>query len=772
MPMHDEQISRRFDPLSSASPPLILLAGDDSSNLELLAESLESRSFRTAVARDGQEGLRYAGLLCPDLVLLDIVLPGMDGIEVCRRLKTDDETRDIPVIFMIAPDDGDKLLAGFEAGGVDYLPKPLQNEDVIIRLNLRLKLHGLQQQAKAQNTDLNKRRELPNVQMEIWQFTLCDEVTERKRTEEHERERHYLDIFHNISDCIYLVEVTGDGRFRYLETNRAFEALMGVPEDGMRGRYLGDLVRSLDNNEMADRVLAKFRRCLEAGSAINEEITLDLQSGRRIFRSTLTPLFDNAGRIGRILAISRDITERKLAERQIGVMNVILDRIHEAVFLVDMQAGFRFRYVNDRACLSLGYSREKLLSMAVSDIDPHVDLMAVQKMTEQIRQQLFASFETFHHRKDGHVFPVEISATELEYEGRLMGLTVVRDISERKRMEVERLNHLRYFESMDRVNRALQGTNDLEKMMGDVLDIVLSIFDCDRAFLVYPCDPDADSWHVPFEHTRPEYPGVLALGVSIPIDEDMAVALRILLDADGPVTAGLGNEYPLPADISEQFGYKSAMGMAVFPKGDKPWQFGIHQCSRARVWTPDEKKVFQEISRRLADALTSLLAYRTLQVSEREYRTLVENAPYGIARYDVQGRIRYFNPTLEKLLHITTAEARGKRPTECFSLDYYEDYEKTLLHVSISGEGTAFELQYPVADGLEVGIITMVAEREPDGEIVGVLTIGRDVTRKRQMEMELEASGNSVRWWKTPRISLSATTGITAGHTSIRLIEY
>ncbi len=81
------------------------------------------------------------------------------------------------------------------------------------------------------------------------------------------------------------------------------------------------------------------------------------------------------------------------------------------------------------------------------------------------------------------------------------------DITERKQAEQERLTNLLFFESMDRVNRAIQGTNDLEKMMRDVLDAVLSIFDCDRAWLFYPCDPDEPSFRVPMEITKPEYPG-------------------------------------------------------------------------------------------------------------------------------------------------------------------------------------------------------------------------------------------------------------------------
>lgn len=739
--MHNQQSSQRSDPLSSASPPLILIVGGESSNLELLAEGLESRSFRTAVAQDSQTGIRSAGLWRPDLVLLDIVLPGMDGIEVCRCLKADAETRDIPVIFMVEPDEVDKLLTGFEASGVDYLLKPLQIERVTARLNVRLKLHGMQKHAEAQNAAIHNCREMPKNQREHCRIELCGEVAERRLAEQrlHERERHYREIFHNISDYVCLVDVLEDGRFRYLETNRAFDALMGVPEDGLRGQYVGDLLRSSGADAMADKVITKFRRCLEAGSPIDEEITLDLQSGRRIFQTTLTPLFDNSGHIGRILCISCDITERKQAEQQIGFMNFTLDQLHETVFLVDPQAGFRFRYVNDRACQSLGYSRDELLSMTVPDIDPYVDLVAAQKIKEQLSQQLFTRFETFHRTKGGHIFPVEISASELEYDGQLMGLSVVRDITERKHMEMERLSHLRYFENMDRVNRAVQGSNDLETVTNNVLDTVLSLFDCDRAFLIDPCDPEADSWRVPFERTRPEYPGALALGAVMPMSEKDATTFRIMLDSDGPVTYGSGNQHPLPKEISEQFGFKSLMSMAVHPKGSKPWYFGIHQCSRVRVWTPDEKKLLQEIGRRLADGLSSLLAYRDIQEREQKFRTLAESLPDYIARYDLQARKTYANPKLEQLLG-TGAEAwLGKTPREIYPDGELDEYQAKLEDVIKTGKFDEMEKIEPDGNGgwRYIHYIRFVAEHGPNGEIVGALAIGRDVTRKRQLELEL-----------------------------------
>src|SRR6266436_1568105 len=94
----------------------------------------------------------------------------------------------------------------------------------------------------------------------------------------------------------------------------------------------------------------------------------------------------------------------------------------------------------------------------------------------------------------------------VEYIGTMM------DVTERKRAEEERQAHLWFLESLERVNRAMQGTNDLEQIMGDVLDAVLAIFACDRAWVSYPCDPDTAWWRVVMERTRPAFPGASALG--------------------------------------------------------------------------------------------------------------------------------------------------------------------------------------------------------------------------------------------------------------------
>jgi signal transduction histidine kinase len=180
--------------------------------------------------------------------------------------------------------------------------------------------------------------------------------------------------------------------------------------------------------------------------------------------------------------------------------------------------------------------------------------------------------------------------------------------------------------SLDRIDRAIQGTSDLDLMMGDVLDVVLATFRCDRAWLIDPCDPDVfqpgdpEVFHrIRLERTRPEYAGARAVGVGIPNDPEVASVSRTALESNGPIRFDPESDQALPAQLGERFGVKSMIAMAVYPKVDKPYLFGLHQCSYRRVWTLQEERLFHEIGWRLADALDTVLMFRDdLREGERK----------------------------------------------------------------------------------------------------------------------------------------------------------
>jgi diguanylate cyclase (GGDEF)-like protein/PAS domain S-box-containing protein len=132
----------------------ILIVDDIPANLAVAVDYLEASKFRVIVAQDGEEGIERAQLAHPDLILLDVMMPGIDGFETCRRLKMDATTRDIPVIFMTALADTSDKVAGFAAGAVDYISKPFQIEELLARIKTHLALRALQQQLETKNTQL------------------------------------------------------------------------------------------------------------------------------------------------------------------------------------------------------------------------------------------------------------------------------------------------------------------------------------------------------------------------------------------------------------------------------------------------------------------------------------------------------------------------------------------------------------------------------------------------------------------------------------------
>jgi signal transduction histidine kinase len=139
---------------TSRTTATILIVDDTPANLALIVEYLEARQFRMLVAQGGEEGLQRAALVQPDLILLDAIMPGIDGFEVCRRLKARESTRDIPVIFMTSLADTQDKLTAFAVGAVDYVVKPLQVEEVMARANAQLALRAMHRQLTAANREL------------------------------------------------------------------------------------------------------------------------------------------------------------------------------------------------------------------------------------------------------------------------------------------------------------------------------------------------------------------------------------------------------------------------------------------------------------------------------------------------------------------------------------------------------------------------------------------------------------------------------------------
>ena len=136
---------------STTSKNTILIVDDILENVTVLFDFLRKEDFKVLIAKNGKEALKIVDLTYPDLILLDVLMPDMDGFQVCQKLKSQKKTQAIPIIFMTALSDIVDKIQGFKLGAADYITKPFQQEEVLIRINTQLNLYNLQKQLENKN---------------------------------------------------------------------------------------------------------------------------------------------------------------------------------------------------------------------------------------------------------------------------------------------------------------------------------------------------------------------------------------------------------------------------------------------------------------------------------------------------------------------------------------------------------------------------------------------------------------------------------------------
>ncbi len=145
---------------NSTATESILLVDDNPTNLQVLFQTLDGVGCKLLIAKNGEMAISIAGKALPDLILLDIMMPGIDGYEVCRQLKSNGATSDIPVIFLSALGDTEDKVKGLQLGAVDYITKPFQPDEVIARVNTHLTIHRLKREVESQKDQLEHELEV------------------------------------------------------------------------------------------------------------------------------------------------------------------------------------------------------------------------------------------------------------------------------------------------------------------------------------------------------------------------------------------------------------------------------------------------------------------------------------------------------------------------------------------------------------------------------------------------------------------------------------
>jgi len=290
----------RLAPAAAAAAGLrhtILIVDDLPSNLGFVVDHLESLGYRVIIAQGGAEALRRIGFARPDLILLDAMMPDMDGFEVCRQLKAHPGTDDIPVIFMTALKQTETKLSAFSLGAVDYVTKPLQVDEVAARVGAHLQLRDAR---------LRLEREAQQLQAERHAAELALDASALG----------YQEIFNHVSDALYLIEAGEDGQFRCMQVNPAFVRLLGLPPSVI----LGQPVSQLFGAAAGARLQAACQRCSADGEAVDEELVLELAAGRSILQLTMVRSNVPSRGASRLVGIGRDVTRLRHYQSQLTLL--------------------------------------------------------------------------------------------------------------------------------------------------------------------------------------------------------------------------------------------------------------------------------------------------------------------------------------------------------------------------------------------------------------------------------------------------------------------
>ncbi|MBT3368409.1 MAG: response regulator [Nitrospina sp.] len=310
---------------TSGSKGDILVVDDSQDSLKSLEAILTREGYSVRAAPNGQTALMIVTTLPPELILLDVKMPGMDGYEVCRKLKADERTRDIGIIFISALTDLADKVKGFETGGVDYITKPFQYKEVLARVKTHVTFCHMQKALEKARNELEIRIEQRTLELSKTNEKLLAEVSEHRLTEQALRKSSSL-LSSIIENQKKIIIFSLDRGYRYTSFNQAHSKEMnkvwGVNIE--MGNRILDYIPGDEDREMAEKNYERVIRG-EAFTSIEE---YGEQGNRFCYELTYNPIIEEENNVVGLTLFITDVTDRKRAEDE---LNMHKDHLEELV---------------------------------------------------------------------------------------------------------------------------------------------------------------------------------------------------------------------------------------------------------------------------------------------------------------------------------------------------------------------------------------------------------------------------------------------------------
>jgi diguanylate cyclase (GGDEF)-like protein/PAS domain S-box-containing protein len=436
--------------MSSSQVPTVFAIDDSPLNLKILQRFLENQGWEVFTAVDGLTAIAEISQVQPDIIILDIMMPGIDGFEVCRRLKAVPATAEIPIIFLSALTDQESIVKGLELGAVDYIHKPFQQAEIITRLQLQLKLHQTNQALLQKNQQLEEQIE----------------KTARAQAALMQSEINFAVAFDQSPDPIFIY---GRNSGCIMDVNQPFCQFFGLTKQELVGVSRQQFYFWVDEQQRQNflRDLLLWQKDGQVKFENREIEVYDQEKQVRTMLLSGEPMEFN--RVDCLLFVMRDITERRKAEKQLKILSQACEQSPASIVITDVQGNIT--YVNPKFEEISGYKSAEVLGR-----NPRV-LKSGNKTKEdyELMWKTLASGRNWHgefhnRRKSGELYweRASISPISDQY-GVVTHYVAVKEDITKEKQQAESLFHQAHYDHLTGLPNRILAKDRLQQAIESAL---------------------------------------------------------------------------------------------------------------------------------------------------------------------------------------------------------------------------------------------------------------------------------------------------------------
>ncbi len=556
----------------------ILIVDDRPDNLYLISEIISQKGYKSLQVTSGEEALKSANNNQVDLILMDVMMPEMDGYQVCRNLKSNPKTANIPVIFISALSETDEKVKGFAAGGIDYIHKPVNSGELLARIEAQITITKLHRKLEAKNQQLQQ------------------EIEIKKQIE-----KNLSAIITNMSEGLMIIDREG----KIVFVNKATELLWQKSAAELIGEEIG--LPLIDGNETEIYVRQKLGKL----------IFLETRIGEMIWHNQTA-----------YLLTLKDVTERRHEQERLKLLERAIFTAPQGIVICDVSSdNQRIIYVNSGFEKITGYSEVEVIGRNYPFLEnTNTNQSEIQEMKEAIAVGEKCQVILQNRHKDGRKLwnQVTISPVNDDYGTLTHYVAVQVDVTDRIVAEMELSTAKVSLEKQ--IQQVLLLKEITDKIRSDLEPT--QVYETAAIQIAKVLNVDRCLIHTYTEFPIPRIPLVADYqssdlysisNLEIPVlgnDHAQSILLQDSAIATDDVYAEPLLRAVLP--LCEELKIKSLTAVRTSYQGKTNGVIGLHQCSYMRHWTVEEKELLEAVAAQLGIAIAqaNLLAQEKQQLQE------------------------------------------------------------------------------------------------------------------------------------------------------------